>query len=318
MNKLIVTLLLSALAAFGQSNADSIPLAAGNSLQGLAGTASAVTYTVFGVVTPSPSGTPNYQVLAQGQLGASNAILYTAPATPGSSVFVTLIDLANTTASSVAGVTLAVNGSAATASFQVLPGMTIAANGFVTWNSQGWRAHDINGNTQITASVLCGALVRQLPSIVNAEAQAVACTMPANTMAAGTTFRITASGSITTLTSPGNDVFRVRLGPTTLTGTIASTVTAAAVASITAQPFFLELLVTVRTAGASGTVVGQGIVSGTNVSTGAFTSLNIIGITTVAVAVDSTVQNVVELTAVTGATDSSIIFQNAAIQVVRL
>lgn len=313
MKRLLFTWLAAVAMATAQSSVGSIPLGAGNTLQGLAGTASAVTYTVFGLTTSS--GTPNYSVLAQGQLGTSNAILYTVPY--AGSTFVTLISLANTTGSAVSGVSLGINGSAATVSNLALSSVTIPANGSLTYHSQGLAIRDANGNLP-TASPLCGALVRQLPTIVNAEAQVVACTMPANTMAAGTTFRITAAGRITTLSSPGNDVFKIRLGTTTLTGTIAATVTAAATASITNQAFYLDMLVTVRTAGAAGTVIGQGVVHGTDVTTGAFTTLNIIGITTTAVAVDTTVQNVVELTGVSGATDSSIVFQNAVISVVRL
>lgn len=313
MKRLLSTLLLSVMAVYGQSSVGSIPLGSGNTLQGLAGTASAVTYTVFGLTTSS--GTPNYAVLAQGQLGTSNAILYTVPY--GGSTFVTLISLANTTATAVSGVSLGINGTSATASNLVLSSVTIPANGSLTYQSGGLAIRDVNGNLP-TASVLCGSSVAASAAIVNAEAQVVACTMPANTMAAGTTFRITAAGQITTAGSPGNDVFTVRIGTTTLTGNIAATVTAAAVASITSQPFFVEFLVTVRTAGASGTVVGQGIVNSTHVTTGAFTSLNIVGITTSSVAVDTTAQKVVELSVVTGAATSSITFQNAAIQVVRL
>jgi hypothetical protein len=315
MNKLLFTLLLAVAMASGQSSVGTIPLGPGNTLQGLAGTASAVTYTVFGLTTPPGSSSPNYSVLAQGQLGASNAVLYTVPV-PGST-FVSLVTLANTTATAVSGVSLGVNGTSATASNLVLSSVTIPPNGSITLNAQGWTNHDVNGNPP-TASPLCGSIVAASAAIVNAEALVVACTMPANTMAAGTTFRITAAGSVTTAGTPGNTVFKIRLGTTTLTGNIASTVTAPAVASITAQPFYLDLLVTVRTAGASGTVVGQGFVASTHVTTGAFTSLNIVGITTTAVAVDTTAVKFVELTAITGATDSSVTFQNAAIQVVRL
>ncbi len=227
------------------------------------------------------------------------------------------MSLSNATASAVSGVTLAVNGTAATATFQVLSSVTIPANGTLTYGAAGVLIRDANGNAPV-ASTLCGSTVAAGAVIVNAEALVVSCTMPANTMAAGTTFRITGAGRITTAGSPGNDVFRIRVGSTTLTGTIAATVTAAATASITTQPFWLDFLVTVRTGGVSGTVVGQGVVYGTDVTTGAWTTLNIIGITASSVAVDTTAAKFVELTAVSGAADSGIFFQNAAIQVVRL
>ncbi len=328
---------------------DAIPLGSTHSLHGLAGTASAVTYTIFGVTVAG--GSSNYDVLAQGQLGTGDSILFSTA--QNTTALLSLVMLSNTTNSAVTGVTLAVNGSAATAANQILPGITIPANGFVTLNRQSWQVHDVSGNTlqtgtqafdTVAAAVTtplalstagtsllashrdhthqspgaCATIVAATSAIVNAEAQVVGCTIPVNLMQAGTTFKITAAGTITTASSPGNDVFKIRIGTTTLTGNIAATVTAPAVASITTQPFYLEMLVTVRTAGAGGTVVGQGIVQSTNVSTGAFTSLNIVGITTGTVAVDTTAVKIVELTAITGATDSSVLIQNAAIEIVKM
>jgi hypothetical protein len=357
MKRLTLLFLLQIAIVMAQQNipgsalsVDTIPLAAGNTLQGLAGTASAVTYTIFGVNT-NTGGNASYGVLAQGVLGTSNSVLYTVP--NGVMAFVSLASLANTTSSAVTGVTLAVNGSSATAAFQVLPGITLPANGVATLNRQAWQVHDVNGNTLQTGTQAfdtvgaavttplalgapgtssiaarrdhqhqspgaCASIVAQSAAIVNVEAQVVACSVPATLMQAGTTFRITAAGTITTAGSPGNDVFKVRIGTTTLTGNIAGTVTAAAVASITTQPFYLDFLVTVRTAGASGTVVGQGIVSSTHVTTGAFTALNVVGITTTSVALDTTAVKIVELTVVTGASDSSVLIQNASIEIVKM
>jgi hypothetical protein len=356
MKRLFLTLLSAAAIAFAQAgnpgsglSVDSIPLASTNSLHGLAGTASAITYTVFGVSVAG--GSSNYQVLAQGQLGTSDSTLYFVP--QGTTALLTMVTLANTTGSAVTGVTLAVNGSSATAGFQILPGVTIPANGFVTLNRQSWQTHDVSGNTLQTGTQAfdtvapavttplalgasgtssiaarrdhthqspgaCGSIVAESAAIVNAQAQVVVCAMPANFMQAGTTFRVTASGTITTSTSPGNDTFRVRIGTTTLTGNIAASVVGAANASITAQNFYLEFLVTVRTAGASGTVVGQGILWSENASTGAFTATNVIGMTTSSVAVDTTAAKVIELTALTGASSSSVTFENAAIEIAKM
>lgn len=328
---------------------DAIPLGPTDSLHGLAGTGAAVTYTIFGVTVAS--GVSTYDVLAQGQLGTGDSILFSAA--QNTTALLSLVMLSNTTGTAVTGVTLGINGSAATAANQILPGITIPANGFATISRQSWQVHDVSGNTlqtgtqafdTVAAAVTtplalgtagtsllashrdhthqspgaCASIVAATAAIVNAEAQVVGCTVPLNLMQAGTTFRITAAGSITTAGSPGNDVFNVRIGTTTLTGNIAAVVTAPAVASITTQPFYLEMLVTVRTAGASGTVVGQGIVQSTNTTTGAFTSLNIVGITTSAVAVDTTAAKIVELTATTGAGTSSVLIQNASIEIVKM
>jgi hypothetical protein len=323
---------------------NSVTLAAGSTLQGVAGTASAITYTISGVERV-PGQDEEYRILAQGQLSDANATLYTGRAR--TSTFLTLIQLVNTTTSAVSGVILSLDGSGA--STRILPGITIPAKGTASFADGKWSTQDSSGNvfvalsdtvavdaTPLAASIAgvstvasrsdhahhtpggIASIVAASAAIVNAEAVVATATLPANLMAAGTTFRITAAGQITTLTSPGNHVFKIRIGTTTLTGNIAATLTCAAVASITAQPFFLQFLVTVRTAGASGTVVGQGVAQSTHVTTGAFTALNVVGITTSAVAVDTTAVKLIELTAITGASDASVTFQNAAIEVVKL
>ncbi len=313
MKKLLIPLLALCAIAGAQSNINTIALGSNNSIHGLAGTATAITYTVFGSLVTS--GNSVYQTLAQGQLGTSDAALYSTPT--GSTAFISLIILTNTTGTA-ATVTLGMNGTASTASNQLLAAVTIPGNGYMHLTSADWTIRDSVGNAAHPApGYLCGSIVAASAAIVNAQASVVSCALPANAMAAGTTFRVTASGTITTASTPGNDVFKVRIGTTTLTGNVAATITAAATASITAQNFWLEMLVTVRTAGASGTVVGQGYVLGTDVTTGAWTTLNIIGLTTSAVAVDTTAAKLVELTVVTGATDSSVTFQNAAIELVR-
>ncbi len=294
-------------------------LGSGASIHGLAGTGAVITCTLFGSKAEA-IGQFVQGVLAQSQLATSDSLIYQTPA--DNVVAVRQLWLANTSGSPVTGVAISIKGAAGTAANQIISSLTIPANGQAILSDEGIRVFDASGNVYQTAAVPFGltglaSTVAASSAIVNAEAQVVGVTLPANFMAAGTTFKVTAAGRITTLTSPGNDVFKVRIGTVTLTGNIAATVTAAAVASITTQPFWLEFLVTVRTAGVSGTVVGQGIVSSTNVSTGAFTSLNIVGITTSAVAVDTTGPNILELTAITGATDSSVTFQNAAIELVK-
>ncbi len=305
---LLAGLLISPSGAQTVPPTTSIPLS-GGTLQGLAGTAAAVTYTVLGVELSD--GTPDFHILAQGQLASSNATIYTSPSR--TRTFVTQITLANATTTAVSGIILSVNGS--TAGTYLLPGITLAAQSTATFSEGRWNLFDA---TPALAPGGCSSKIAASAAIVNAQAQVTSCTIPANRMAAGTTYRVTAAGRITTAGSPGNDVFKVRVGPTTLTGNVAATLTAAATASITNQTFYLEFLVTVRTIGASGTVVGQGIVWSADASTGAFTVPNLIGITTVAVAVDTTVANLVELTLITGASDSSATFQNAAIEVVKI
>lgn len=326
----------------------SLPLAAGNTLQGLAGTNSAITYTIAGIETSKDDPEGTYQILAQGVLATGNATLFTGPTRTQTQI--TLISLVNTSASPVTGVVISINGSAA--SNKILPGATIPAKGTVVFANGAWEVKDPSGNVYLsgspalsdaasadttplaasTAGVATTAarsdhshrspggvasITAASAAIANTETRVVAATCPADLLAVGTTFRVTAAGKITTGATPGNDTFRVRVGPTTLTGNIAAAIVAAANASITAQAFFLEFIVTVRTNGGSGTIVGQGFILSEDATTGAFTVPNKIGITTSAVAVDTTVDNLVELTFVSGAAGSSATFQNAVIEIVK-
>ncbi len=85
-----------------------ITLASGNTVQGKAGTATAVTYTILGMELSG--GTEAYRVLSQGQLATSATAIYTATSV---TAFVKMIFLTNTTGSDVSGIALYVNGTAA-------------------------------------------------------------------------------------------------------------------------------------------------------------------------------------------------------------
>jgi|GEM_PF-2221508 hypothetical protein len=187
MKRFLVAILLTLplLVAQNAQNVGTIPLASQSTIQGLAGTTSVVSYTIFG--NAQTQGVPSYGVLAQGLLTTANAILYTAP--PDTTAFISLITLANTSASAVSGVTLAINGSAATATYQVMPGVTIGANGFATLNSQAWEVHDVTGNAisgggSVTASGT--PTIHQLPVWTTAT-DVKGVTIPNNDIVAGNT-----------------------------------------------------------------------------------------------------------------------------------
>ena len=324
-------------------------LAANDSIHGLAGTAASITYTIFG------KGPLQSKILAQGQLGTADALLYSPATEGGEQALVSAIVLANVTSGAISGVKLGINGSAATAANQILSSSSIPANGQAIFDGRSWTVYDSGGNLQlagagntafdatipaVTTPLALGtvgsaatcprrdhthqspggiaSIVAESASIVNTEALVVGAAILANLMQAGTTFRITASGTITTASAPGSCIFRVRVGTTTLTGTIAASVTAPANISLTAQPFWLDFLVTVRTAGGSGTVVGQALALSANASTGAFTSTVILGTLATAVAVDTTAAKRIELTAITGAATAGLLFENASISVVQM
>lgn len=134
--------------------APAIPLAAGNTIQGVAGSATAITYTIFGATSPTPvqaGASYTYSVLAQGQLGNSNGTLYTVPA--GNTAFVQQIVLANATGSTVTGVLIAINGSTATAANVMVPSRSIPGNAVMMVTPGASATYDTNGN-QLAANVL--------------------------------------------------------------------------------------------------------------------------------------------------------------------
>jgi hypothetical protein len=133
-----------------------ITLAATNTLQGSAGTATAVTYTITGM-TLSSTQVETYAVLAQGQLAVSAGVLYTVPA--GTSALVKEILLANTTASAVANVKLFVNGTAAT---NQIASINIPANGEAKFDHTGWAVYDGNGSLQ-TSNIYVAAPAGSVP-----------------------------------------------------------------------------------------------------------------------------------------------------------
>lgn len=146
------------------------------------------------------------------------------------------------------------------------------------------------------------------------EVAIVSAIIPAGTFTVGSVYRITAVGTVTS--SATNIVtFRCRVGPTTLTGSIATTIPPTATASASADGFVLEMYITCRSAGAGGTVIGAGTVIGQS-DTQPFQVSNRSDVATAAVAVDTTVANLLELTCVTAANTTTVIFRQAFIECV--
>lgn len=123
-----------------------LTLAAAGTIQGVAGSASAVTCTIFGdEITAGPVNT--FKKLDQRQLAASAGVLYTVPAS--TATIIKSIILANTTASTVA-VTLYTDGAAAANS---IGSLNIPANGEAIWGGDGWKVLDANGGMLTTNSI---------------------------------------------------------------------------------------------------------------------------------------------------------------------
>lgn len=117
-------------------------LTTGNTLNGKAGTGTAVTYTITG---DRKTTTDSYEVLGQGQLPTSTgALLTTSPVAASTQLIISEILLTNTTASPVTGIVLYVNGTAA--ANQIVT-MSLVANGSATYRNGQWQTYDSSGSS---------------------------------------------------------------------------------------------------------------------------------------------------------------------------
>ena len=164
-------------------------------------------------------------------------------------------------------------------------------------------AHHVNG-ASITAAT---------GNISTTQTQVVGLTIPADVLEAGSTYRLSGWGiasnsgaSVRALT------LRVRCGPTTLTGNIAGSRAPNIVTAAAADAFKVEFLFTVRTAGASGTCIANGVTIGE--ATVPLNTQTFVSGDTGTVAVDTTVENILELTAVTAHAEGTANFLLAAIE----
>lgn len=129
-------------------------------------------------------------------------------------------------------------------------------------------------------------------------------TVPANSLVAGSIYRVSGYASRTG-NSNTTSTFRLRVGTTTLTGSIVSSVTIGQ--SGTPSPLFVEMMFTVQTVGSSGT-------SGTGAARSIYASTTLDNTVAGGLAVNTTVDNLLELTAVTANSGNSFVFNAAAIQ----
>jgi len=125
-------------------------LTTGNTLNGKAGSNSAITFTITG--DRKASGVDSYEVLGQGVLTTSAAaLLTTSPVAASTQLLIAVIELANTTASPVTGVTFYVNGTASTN--QVNGGLTIPANGSAVYGKGIWQVYGSDGSLVTTVTM---------------------------------------------------------------------------------------------------------------------------------------------------------------------
>lgn len=154
--------------------------------------------------------------------------------------------------------------------------------------------------------------ISSTPAIANTETVVVSAPLLANTLSPGTVLRIQAWGVMTNTTTASTSTYRVRIGPTTLTGSIVASQAAPNVATArTNMPVAVMAMVTVQSVGSSGTAIGVAFPVGGSASGVPGAGL------TAAATVNTTVQNLVELTFVSGAASTSATFHSATIEVVK-
>lgn len=143
--------------------------------------------------------------------------------------------------------------------------------------------------------------------IANTETVVVAYTIPANALKAGSTFRFTAfcTQAGTNAAAP---VIRVRIGSTTLIGRSAATLTGAPGSSAVTSMF--EGIVTVRSTGPAGSIIGTLVQFKSGVAVAAHSL-------TATVAVDTTAQELLELTFISRSATNTYTFQEATIEQVK-
>lgn len=293
-----------------------LTLAPSDTIGGVAGTATAITYTLFGmeyVTTP----TETYKKLQQGQLGTSAATIYTATAV---TAFIKKIIFANTTANAVSGVTIYSGGTAA--ANQLNGSWTIPAYGTLTLTDTGFQMLDQYGNILTNSSNVVdttglAALSAATAGINSTETVVLSATLAANTLKVGSTFRPYASGVCTSSAANASN-FRVRIGTAgTSADAIAAVVTPTAAATGTAIPFSIDFLVNVRSIGSGGTIIGSGNLTNNGV-TGVSAAASVVGQVTTAVTVNTTVQNIIQISYVAAAATTTCTFHNAAITLAKL
>jgi len=152
-----------------------------------------------------------------------------------------------------------------------------------------------------------------LGAITTTQTRVVGITVPAGSFTVGSTYRLTGYGVITS-TVANAVTFRVRCGPTTLTGNIAGSRAPNATTTASADGFKVEFLFTVRSVGGSGSCIANGTTEGG--PSQPFNTNSFVSGTTATVAVDTTVANELELTCVTAAGTTSVRFHQALIECV--
>ncbi len=165
------------------------------------------------------------------------------------------------------------------------------------------------------------ALTAESGPVTDTETAVLSTTIARNLLAAGTTYRINASGFVTATTLDAI-TFNLRIGPTTLTGAIPASLAAnpGNSGTVTSASFILTLMLVIRAAGAAGKAYATGTVISLSSGASPSQALELANeiFVSAEVSIDTTVANVLELTCGTAASTVAVTFEMGTIEVVKL
>ena len=160
------------------------------------------------------------------------------------------------------------------------------------------------------ASVGLYALAANSAGITTTETVVATATIPANSFVVGARYKVRISGTITSTVANAVTI-NLRVGPTTLTGTVVTTNGPSATTTATSNGFTWEGTITCRSVGATGTLYGSSffVGSATQPFTVATGHSNNTGTSTI----DTTVANLIEATVATAAGTTTVTIRDAEI-----
>jgi hypothetical protein len=172
-----------------------------------------------------------------------------------------------------------------------------------------------NVGTNMGTGLILGTQAIGTPNLLvaNTELEVVGFVVPANTLRVGTTIRFICNGLQTNTTATSTSVHRLRIGPTSLTGAIVGAFSyAMGAAARTNIPFMLMGTITILSLGAAGTA--WGVVNLTTVPQVGTTLPT--AMVTAAVAINTTIDNRVQFTTISGAATTTWRYLASEVQVV--
>lgn len=151
-------------------------------------------------------------------------------------------------------------------------------------------------------------------AISTTETQVVGATIPANSLVAGSQYVLKAFGTLSVSGGVARTAtFRLRVGPTTLTGATIESMNPTTTTTASGDGYMIEATLTIASTGATGDTYGTIEMNG---GSQPFAVGSRVDVSSAAVTIDTTVANVIELTAETSNAAATTTFRQAYIQCV--